>query len=412
MLNDKPRKVDYVEKVKLRVGDLRPGMYVCELDRPWLETPFLLQGIEIKTDADIETIRRYCNYVYIDLERTKLVRIDVGAVPVASYTNDARLVTLEREIEHASTARENTSNLVKSFIQEIQFGNSVDIQLAKAAVSECVASVMRNSDAMMFMTQLRSKNEYVSEHAFNVCIYAIVMGRLLGLRTWELENLGTCALLHDMGTVRVPDAILNKPGKLSSEEFEVIRMHPGWGKDILMSGRNLFSGTVDVAYAHHEAIDGSGYPRGLKGEQMNQNSKIVAVADRYDAIISARPYRKPRDHLGAIGVLNKMASAGQLDNELTTSFVSYLGIYPPGTVVELSTGEVAIVLETNPRNRLKPQILVIRDGYNQPAERYVDMSEVKTTETDRIYRITKVSQPEELGVDLAQYKDAILRAMG
>jgi HD-GYP domain-containing protein (c-di-GMP phosphodiesterase class II) len=412
MLNEKPRRLDYVEKVKLRVGDLRAGMYVCELDRPWLETPFLLQGIEIKSDADIEMIRRYCDYVYIDLERTKLVRIDIGAVPVTSYTNETWLVSLEREIEQASSARENTSNLVKSFIQEIQFGNSVDIQLAKAAVSECVASVMRNSDAMMFMTQLRSKNEYVSEHAFNVCIYAIVMGRLLGLRTWELENLGTCALLHDMGTVRVPDAILNKPGKLTGEEFEVIRMHPGWGKDILMSGRNLFTGTVDVAYAHHEAIDGSGYPRGLKGTQLNQNSKIVAVADRYDAIISARPYRKARDHLGAIGVLNKMATAGHLDGDLTTTFVSYLGIYPPGTLVELSTGEVAIVLETNPHNRLKPQILVIRDRFHNPVERYVDMNEVRTGDPDRLYRITKVSQADEIGIELAQYKDAILRAMG
>lgn len=412
MYNDKPRRFDYVEKVKLRVGDLRPGMYVCELDRPWLETPFLLQGIEIKTDTDIEMISRYCDYVYIDLERTKLVRVDLDAVPVGSYNNERRLVTLEREIEQASSARESTSNLVKSFIQEIQFGNSVDIQLAKAAVSECVATVMRNADAVMFMTQLRSKDEYASEHAFNVCIYAIVMGRLLGMRTWELENLGTCALLHDMGTVRVPDAILNKPGKLSSEEFEIVRMHPGWGKDILMSGRNLFTGTVDVAYAHHEAINGSGYPRGLNGTQINQNSKIVAIADRYDAIISARPYRRARDHLGAIGVLNKMATAAQLDMELTTSFVSYLGIYPPGTVVELSTGEVAIVLETNPANRLKPQILVIRDGSGQPQERYVDMSEAKLATSNQIYRITKVSQPDEIGVNLGQYKDAILRAMG
>jgi HD-GYP domain-containing protein (c-di-GMP phosphodiesterase class II) len=412
MLNPTLHKFDYVEKVKLRVGDLRVGMYVCELDRPWLETPFTLQGIEIKNESDIETIRRHCDFVYIDLARTRLVRIDVGAVPVKSYTNKSRLVTLERELETASSARENTAGLVKTFIQEVQFGNSVDIQLAKAAVSECVASVMRNADAMMFMTQLRSKNEYVSEHAFNVCIYAIVIGRLAGLATWELENLGTCALLHDMGTVRIPDLVLNKPGKLNGEEFDIVKMHPIWGRDILMSGRNLFTGTVDVAYAHHETLNGTGYPRGLQGAQINRNSKIVAIADKYDAIVSARPYRKARDHLNAIGVLNKMAAASQLDGELTTGFVSYLGIYPPGTLVELSSGEVAIVLETNPGNRLKPQLLVIRDAFLQPVEKFVDMSEVATGDGDRQYRITKVWQPEEIGVELARYKDAIVRALG
>ena len=411
MTLEQQRKVDVVDKVKLRTGDLRKGMYVCELDRPWLETPFLLQGIEIKSDLDVELIQKYCEYVYIDLARTKVVRIDIEAVPVRSFVNDSRLVSLHREMESATEARENASNLVKSFIQEIQFGNSVDIQLAKAAVSECVASVMRNPDAMMFLTQLRSKDTYESEHAFNACIYAIVIGRLAGMRTYELENLATCALLHDMGAVKIPDAILQKNGKLTAEEFDIVKQHPGWGRDILMSGRHLYTGTVDVAYGHHEAMDGSGYPRGLLGHQLNLNCRIVAIADKYDAIISSRPYRSAHDHLHATSVLNKMAAANRLDGGLVQSFVGYLGIYPPGTLVLLSSGEVAIVLETNPHARLKPQVLVVRDAARNVVEQFVDLSERECDAQGKPYRIVSVHTTGEFGVDLSQYKDAILRAL-
>jgi HD-GYP domain-containing protein (c-di-GMP phosphodiesterase class II) len=408
---EKQRKVDVVEKVKLRVGDLRKGMYVCELDRPWLETPFMLQGIEIKTDKDVELLCKYCEYVYIDLARTKVVRIDIGTSPVRSFINDTRLVATAREMEQATVARDQTTDLVKSFIQEIHFGNSVDIQLAKASVSECVASVMRNPDAMMFLTQLRSKDEYESEHAFNACIYSIVIGRLAGMRTYELENLATCALLHDVGAIKIPDAILQKSGKLTPEEFEVVKQHPAWGRDILMSGRNLFTGTVDVAYGHHEAIDGSGYPRGLKGHQINLGSKIVAIADKYDAIISSRPYRLAHDHLHATAVLNKQAANNLLDATLVRDFVNYLGIYPPGCLVRLSTGEAVIVLESNPNARLKPQVLVVRDAANRPVEQFVDLAELTNDKQSQPCRIVSVHHTGEFGVDLGDYKDAILRSL-
>jgi HD-GYP domain-containing protein (c-di-GMP phosphodiesterase class II) len=409
MLPEKPRIVDYVEKVRLRACDLRPGMYVCELDRPWLETPFMLQGFEVENDADIEAVMQHCEYVYIDLMRTKVVRVTIDELP-GSFTNEKKKAFAEKDMEAADITRKQTSKLIKTFIDEIRFGQSLDIQLAKNAVSDCVVNLTNNPEAMMFLTRMRNKDEQLNQHAFNVCVYSIVLGRLLGYDATQLEQLGTCGLLHDMGKVTIPESILNKPGPLNEEETAIIQSHAKAGRDILMGGRNIFSGTVDVAYGHHENIDGTGYPRGLQGHQLNLNCKIVSVVDKYDAITSPKPYRPAGDHLSAVAILNQLARDNKIDSSLTLAFVSYLGIYPPGSIVELSSGEVSIVLESNPRQKLRPQILVVRDANKQPTQKFIDMSEKTEDDKGRPFRIVTVRRPGDYGIDLSQYYEVIMSA--
>jgi HD-GYP domain-containing protein (c-di-GMP phosphodiesterase class II) len=269
---------------------------------------------------------------------------------------------------------------------------------------------MRNPETMIFMTRLSGKDPLTSQHAFNVCIYAIVLGRLLGFDTAKLENLGTCAMLHDMGKVAIPDSVLNKPGPLTDEEMMIARSHTLEGRNILMSGRNIFSGAVDVAYGHHENLDGTGYPRKLEGFQLNVNCKIAAIVDKYDAITSLRPYRPEGDHLRAVAILNKLAKENKIDADLTSSFVTYLGIYPPGCVVELSSGEVGIVLESNLKQRLRPQILVVRSPDKEPVQHFVDLSEKTVDNRGNPYRIVNVRRASDFGIDLGQYYDVIMQA--
>lgn len=408
------RKVDYIEKVKLRVGELRVGMYVCELDRPWLETPFLFQGFELKSEAQIDEVARHCQYVYIDLLRTRRVEISLDAAPAPrSYMSRESVRNYEKEVEVADSTRRQTTGLVKSFIDEVRFGKSVDVLMAKSAVAECVSNVMRNPEAMLFVARMRDTDEMISQHAFSVCTYAVVLGARAGLDAKQLENLGVCGLLHDIGKVSTPAAILNKRGKLTPDELVVMRDHTVQGRNILMSGRNTFSGTVDVAYGHHEHMDGTGYPRGLQEHQLNLNCKIVAVADKYDALVSLRPFRPAYNHLDATRILNKMAGNKQIDGELTSAFVACLGVYPPGTVVELSTGEIAIVLQTNPRQRLKPQIMVVRDAMGASrAEYLVDMALKEVDDKGRPYKVKAVHRPEDFGIDLERYRGSILNAFG
>ena len=412
MFEETPRKFDFVDKVKLRVGDLRVGMYVCELDRPWLNTPFQLQGFEIRHDDEIEQLRRLCEYVYIDVLRTRVVHMTIEAIPPHSFLNERRLVSFEKEILAAEATHKNASICIRGLINEVRFGKSVDIALAKAAVSDCVASIIRNPDAIMFLTRMRSKDEYTSQHAFDVCIYSIIMGRFAGLQGRDLEELGTCGLLHDLGKLEIPEEILGKEGRLNRDEFAIIRQHTTKGRDILLAGRNLFSGTVDVAYGHHENLDGTGYPRGLEGHQLGQYCKIVAIADKYDAITSERPYRMAHDHLEAVGILNRMAKEKQIDADFTGGFVAYMGIYPPGSIVQLTSGEVGIVLETNPQQRLRPQLLVVRGADGSTLERFVDLAEKLKDEQGNPLKIKSVCRPEDYAIDVRQYRSVILNSFG
>ena len=411
MLKERPQKIDYVEKIKLRPGDLRPGMFVCDLDRPWLETPFLLQGFEITNDADIEAIAEICDFVYIDLARTKVVNLTISAPAPSSFPRDKRNTLNKEDIAAAQNTRKATSKLMKTFMDEIRFGQSLELELVKAPVAECVVSITRNPDVMMFMTRMRSKDGYVSQHAFNVCIYSIIMGRLLGLDAAQLHNLGTCGLLCDIGMLSVPDHILNKPGNLTEEETAIVQAHTMTGRDMLMTARNVFDGTVDVAFGHHENLDGSGYPRGLQGHQLNANCKIVSIVDKYEAITNPRPFRDAGDHLSAVAILNKMADQHLIDAALTYSFIAYLGVYPQGTIVELSSGEVGFVIGNNLTQRLRPQVLVVLDENHAPTQKFVDLSEIKADQRGHHYRIAKVHRPGDFGIDLNQYSDLILECL-
>lgn len=387
------------------------GMFVCELDKPWAETPFLYEGFELGSLADVQAVIEQCNYVYIDMHRTQVINMVLDDVR-QPFANGGKSASFDKEIRAAESTREQTSNLVKSFIDEIRFGNSVDVQLGKAAVSECVASVLRNPDAMVYVSKIRNKSEFTSQHAFNVCVFSILLGRSVGLSPKVLENLGTSGLLHDVGKISIADGILNKSERLNAEESAILRQHPRLGRDILMSGRNIHAGAVDVAYCHHEFLDGSGYPRGLHEVQLNLHTKIVSIVEAYDAITSDRPYRMGCSHLDAMMILHKMVKSHKLDANLAERFLECLGTYPPGSVVETTNGEVAIVLETNPTQRQRPRILVVRDGEKKPVEKLVDMAATLRDEHGAPYKVKHVHPPGYLGIDPRHYRDAIMRAFG
>jgi HD-GYP domain-containing protein (c-di-GMP phosphodiesterase class II) len=403
-------EIDVIEKVKLDARNLRLGMYVCEVDRPWLETPFLFQGFEIKTQADLDAVRQHCEYVYIDQQRTNPARGQPPLPAPAASSGPPKPSPLSQEVGAARTARKQTTALLRTMVDDIRFGSGVDIQLAKDAVSDCVASILRNPDAMIFLTQMHAKGELISDHAMNTCVYAILVGRLLGLEPKALEELGTCGLVHDLGKVMVPSEILNKPYRLAPEEIATVQRHARFGRDILMSGRNIYSGTVDVAYGHHENLDGSGYPRGLDGSQLNRNCRIVAIVEKYDAIVSPRAHRPARSHLDALNVLNKRVRRNQLDPEIMRCFASYLGAYPPGTIVGLSSGEKAIVLETNPAQRLRPRLLVVRDAEQNPTCAYLDLAIKREDALGAPLKISAVHPPGSFGIDLEGYQEITMQA--
>ncbi len=402
------------EPIKLHVGDLRKGMFVCGLDRPWEETPFLRTGFEIETDADLEAVKLYCEHVSIDLGQTYVERVNMEHSPVHYEPHPSgdgkQRSSFLKEIATAEATKEETSSLINSMADSLRFGHSLDIQLSQYAVSECVASILRNPDAMRLMAQMRQKNPQFAGHAFQVCVYSIDLGRRNGLRAKQLEELGTCGLLHDVGNLKIPDAIINKAGALDEEELDLVKEHTRFGRDILRSAQGIYPAAADVAYSHHECLDGSGYPRGLTDPHISLYARIVGLADRYAAITQHSVYKFAQSHLDAINMLNRLADCGKIDKRLCASFVASLGIYPPGTLVGLSSNEVAIVLKPNARQRLRPQLLIVRDAEGNPVERCVDLAVTLHHGKGRDYKIKRVYLPGYLGIDLSHYQNALMQA--
>jgi HD-GYP domain-containing protein (c-di-GMP phosphodiesterase class II) len=386
-------------------------MYVCQLDKPWLESSFLFQGFELKNQADIDAVRKECQFVYIDVEKQ-------SKVPLYQSKNSPYLtkesfekkpptrpkISFIQEIEQATRTYGKSSDLVRSFMDDVHLGKAINVAVAKTMVAECVDSVLRSPDALLWMSQLKRKDAYTAQHSMNVSILSIVLGKYLNLNKTELNNLGLCGMMHDMGKMRIPLEILNKPGKLDEKELKIMQNHTLYGGKLLISSKDMYSGAVDVARTHHEHLDGAGYPYHLTDAQITPYSRIVAIADVYDAMSSDRVYQKGRTHLDAINLMTKI-SGTHLDPMLTYKFIECMGVYPVGSLVELNSGEVAVVIEVNPRYKLKPKVLLLLDEHKQKrALELVDLLLMAGMEVGE-RTIKNVIKAEQYNIDLNEYCD-------
>jgi len=396
-----------VQLTEVDVAQLQIGMYVSKLDRSWLNTSFMFQGFELKTRADLEEVQKQCEFVYIDVEKTKK---NVRVVPrkVTPFSKNwilgrnppKRKSNFSKEFVYAEVVHKRTSSIVKSFMEDVSIGRAINVEIAKKVVSECVDSVMKSPDALMWLTQLKNKDEYTSQHSVNVCILSIALARQINLPENEIQDIGLCGLMHDMGKMQIPLEILNKPGRFEPEEFDIMKTHPALGMKILMSSDGMPGCVIDAVYGHHEQIDGNGYPRGLPAEAIHPYTRIVSIADVYDAISSDRIYKAGKTHLDTINILIQISDK-QLDSGLVIKFIESLGIYPPGNIVELGNGEVAIVVETNYIQRLKPRITILLDKDKKRIKpRLLDLAKLDLDETDKSYTIKRIVRADKYGFDL------------
>ena len=297
--------------MRIHVNELRIGMFVSELDIPWEESPFLLQGFDLKTQADIQAVQKVCDYVEVDGVRQKTVHGAVSSKSKKSFL---------KAFEDSKSVYQETSSLVKGMMDDIRFGNQLNVKAAKEAVADCVDQVLESPSTMILLTQLKNQDEYTSQHSLNVCILSILLARHLNYSVEDLNHIGVCGLLHDMGKMKIPTEVLNKPGKLTDDEAKIMQSHAIWGRDIIMSARDVYPGAVDVAYTHHEKLDASGYPRGLDQSGISVYARLVSIVDADDAITSDRIYQNGRLHLQAISILTQCRDS-HFDARLVLKFI-------------------------------------------------------------------------------------------
>lgn len=408
--------------VKVLVNELQFGMYVSKLDRPWTETPFLFQGFEITSSDTIQKLGEYCEYVYVDPEISH-TNISAGAIRApAKSQHDPHQVNkaidehnkkqkereevfkytdFKHELKHALDVHQSAHNYIKTVMQDVRVGHSIDTKSAKILVSELADSVVTNSTALLWLTNLKDRDEYTSQHSLNVCILSLVFGQHLGLNTEELNNIGVGALLHDIGKLRVPLNILNKPASLTDHEFGVMKKHPSHGYELLKNGYDLHETSLDIIHHHHERLDGTGYPDGLKGEQIAHFTKMVAIIDVYDAVTSKRVYH---DETTPYDALNKLynESSNKIDRQLLEKFIKCVGIYPVGSVVELNTGHVGVVVATSDEHHLHPVVMLVLDHHKKHYEqrKFINLANPKFGDRNIQLSINKIISPESVGIDL------------
>ncbi|WP_171697603.1 HD-GYP domain-containing protein [Methylomonas sp. BW4-1] len=385
--------------LRIHVYELRVGMCVSRLEAPTADSPFLLDRIVIESHADIQAIQAICDYVYIDVKYQKSFS---GAIPTRN-TEARKHLSFARSFNQTANTFQRTGNLIKTVMDDIRFGNQFSVSAVKQAVSECVDKVLENPDTMLLLTQIKDQDQYTAQHSMNVCILSILLGRELNFSMEDLNKVGFCGLMHDVGKMKVPLEILNKPGSLEDYEMDIMRKHTLYGRNVLMSARNVYPGAVDVAYDHHEHLAGTGYPRGLNKTTLSIFTKLVAVVDTYDAITSDRVYQRGKPHLMALGILVK-GMGQQFEANYVTQFINCIGFYPQGNLVELSSGEIGLIVEQNKADRLKPKILLIQDGNkNLIEEKILDLSLNIADASGKRYGVKQVIRPQDCGVDLAKY---------
>ncbi|WP_196138498.1 HD-GYP domain-containing protein [Aliikangiella sp. G2MR2-5] len=410
--------MQHLKRVKVQCEDLVPGMFVAELDRPWEETSFLLQGFKIETTADLDAVRSVCDYVYVDFRSDEeFKRYKLLTSPSKSYKKklessvnlEGGHYNLRKRLKPALATRRKSTKLFKTVLDKIALGQDFEVSAVRDSVKENVKAILENSEAMLMMTMLGRTHEDIAAHSLNVSILAIGFAQSLGFDEFQLEDIGMAAMLHDIGQVRVPSNIVNKKGRLNENERVEVSKHTQYGFDILASKKGLTQSCVDVALSHHERLNGQGYPRGLKDSQISDVVRIVSIVEVFESLTSHQSYRKGMAVMDAYKVL--MAGKGShFDESLVLRFIQWRSIFPPGCIVEMDNGQVGIVIKTNQKHKLRPKVLIVMDEYKQPCnERVVDMSKLDLDAESNPYKIKKAYENMAFGIDIQEYAEKGLK---
>ena len=379
------------------VAELEFGMYVSELDRPWTDTPFVFQGFVLETEAQLETLRKFCKSVFVDEARSE----PQAPRALKPFTPRYKVeVPVEREVERAKLIHRGTQGTFRDVLGAVRANRTLDAKSIDQAVASMTESVLRNPDALMLFSQLREKGDYTQSHALDTAVYMSTFGRFLELPVEDISLLGYLGLMQDVGKLRVANEILGKRERLSSDEFEQAKRHVQHSVEILRDTPGLPPRLPELAALHHERHDGSGYPKGLRGREIGMIGSIAAIVDTFDALTSERPYAQAVSPSTALSMLYKWRGTF-FDAALVEQFIRCIGIFPLGSVVELNSGEVGIVIAQNLEKRLQPRVMVIRDasGIALKPQKLLDLSREPKVRVGEPYRIRRTLEYGKAGVN-------------
>lgn len=395
---------------EINIAELRPGMYVVDTGLSWIDRPFVYS-----TEGRVfgpEDVRRIRADGYLsafvrepgdrDGSLAALMGAD-GPAPLPGSPPETvrvrerlRRVPLKKEIETARQIHAGLVDFTRAALRDAKLGRPVDYEASRPLAGALVDSVMRNEDALLALKYLKSFDEYTFNHCVNVAVVATVFAKSLGYPEERLRELCQAGVFHDLGKALVPDAILNKPGRLTEAEFRTIREHPAQSYELLCGVRGPGEDVLRGALEHHEKCDGTGYPDGLSGDEISEFGRILAVADVYDALTSERVYKPGMSPSNALRIMYGLRES-DFHPGFVEQFVRCLGIYPLGTLVRLSTGETGVVVQGAPLTPLLPTVRVVLDAHRASVPpRDLDLAALAETGGAEAPRIAfAIERPED-----------------
>lgn len=392
------------------------GHYVARLDRPWGETPFMMQGVLVESEDTRQWLKQHCDWVVIDLERSRNKTpppAHASLIPSSAPKGDRAALshpinvlrrsridrkTMKAALKGYVALDKQARRLIKVFAE----GGQLDLQTAQVVINELSTAMEHNLAAMVWLTRIKQQDNYTAEHCINVAILAMGLAHAMEWSTTDTQLAGVAGLLHDLGKMKLDPAILNKVGQLTAEEFEHLKSHALVGYELLQDDSEVSEAIKTAVRDHHERPDGRGYPYGKRDVEISPLSSLVAIVDAYDAITSHRVYDSARSHHEALGILWQQRGK-QFDREMVEVFIQFMGWVTPGTLVRLSNEQLALVIQAKPGQRLLPVVRLL-ESFDEGIVlgETCDLSTRVTPEGDMPLRIAKVLPDGAEGIDMVQ----------
>jgi len=406
------------QEFKISVNGLEVDMFVTRLDRPWLGTSFPLEGFKVRTDEDIRALQRLCSYVHVDiasgrspdphfieLEEDPVVRNARAADEVSGLRKTTWEVQtgFQSEMPQAAVAHDVLQRGVSEVTEDVRNGRDLDLHKLTDGVEAMIDSITRNPSAFLWLKELKRKDNRAYQHTLGSSVWAATFGRSLGLERHDLGELALAGLLCDIGKVRVPMELLSRPSPLDLSEMTEVRLHVKHALDILGQTPGVSQKVIDAVATHHERHDGSGYPHGLSGGDIPIFGRIMGIIDSYDAMTGTRPHAKARSPHQA--VMDLYEGRDRLyQAELVEQFIQTCGIYPTGSLIELTDGRVGVVTAIHTLKRLRPSVMLLLDQDKRPLREFglLDLSEDPADAEGRLLNVKCSLPPGAYGVDTTE----------
>lgn len=384
-------------------------MYVAGLDRPWSETPFLFQGFEVHSQQEIDDLQRFTKEIYIMVPDEEIELKRLPSNHEDSTRNSKMLhkrvyesrVPAEKEVMEVRESHENIAQLVTEIESLVQAKNTFQLVDIEKPVRIMVDSVINNPDAYLWLTRIRKFDSFVYKDSLSCAVLATALGRQMGMVEKDLNTLATGCMLMDVGKLGLPVELLHKRERLNHEEWVQMKSHVALGLSILETDPRCSADILDIARTHHERLDGSGYPAGLHGSQIPLFGQIAGIVDLYVAITTPRPFASVISASRAEQILYDHKNK-YFDEMLVEYFIQALSTYPTGSLVELSTGEVGIVMAQNPGLRLKPDVVLLLDPDKKPHSVYTVVRLASYCDKDMPVTIVRTLKDGEYGLKIEE----------